>query len=189
MLAQVEEGKRLVANARTLVAGSVRVGNIHTFVTGLIPQVAAALVKAHPGIRLQVAKLTAIDIEAQVVDGALDLSVAFFPVSSDAVMGEHLFDVVLRLAVPASYPLAQRASVLFTELSDLSLAMLSPRYPTRRIQNAHFSSAGVQSAVVVETDSVEALRRVVEHGVASFFLPGRTARHSTRVRLLAHALH
>ena len=104
------------------------------------------------------------------------------------VMGEHLFEDVLRLAVPASYPLAQRASVRFTELSDLSLAMLSPRYSTRRMLDAHFSSADVQSTVVVEIDSLDALQRVVEQGVAAAFLPGGTARRSTRVRLLARAL-
>ena len=78
VLAQVEEGKRSVANARTLVAGPLRVGVIHTFVTGLIPQVAAAFVKAHPGIRLQVAELTAIDIEAQVADGRWTWALRFF---------------------------------------------------------------------------------------------------------------
>ena len=102
-------------------------------------------------------------------------------------MGEHLFDDLLRLAVPTSYPLAQRASVRFTELSDLPLAMLSPRYATRRMLDAHFSSAGVQPTVVIEIDSVDALQRVVERGVAAAFLPGRTARRSARVRLLVRA--
>src|SRR5258706_2502261 len=57
VLAQVEEGKRAVTRVRSLAAGSLRVGVIHTFVTGLIPQVAASFVKAHPDVRLQVAEL------------------------------------------------------------------------------------------------------------------------------------
>ncbi len=184
VLAQVEEGKRAVTNARTLATGSLRVGVIHTFVTGLIPQVAAAFVKGHPGVGLQVAELTAIEIEAQVADGGLDLGVAFFPTAGDAVMGEHLFDDVLRLAVPAAHPLAKQGSVRFSELAELPLAMLGKRYATRRMLDAHFARAGVRPKIVVEIDSVDALQRVVEQGVASAFLPGRSARRSARVRLL-----
>jgi LysR family cyn operon transcriptional activator len=184
VLAQVEEGKRAVTNARTLAAGSLRVGVIHTFVTGLIPQVAAAFVKAHPNVRLQVAELTAIEIEAQVTDGALDLGVAFFPPSSDAVMGERLFDDVLLLAVPAEHPLAKRKTVKFAQLAGVPLAMLGRRYATRRLLDGHFQRAGVRPNVVVEIDSVDALQRIVEQGVAAAFLPGRSARRSAGVRLL-----
>lgn len=184
VLAQVEEGKRAVMNARTLATGSLRVGVIHTFVTGLIPQVAAAFVKAHPGVHLQVVELTAIEIEAQVADGALDLGVAFFPAASDAVMGEHLFDDVLVLAVPARHPLAALKTVSFTQLRDVPLAMLGRHYATRRLLDAHFQRASVRPKIVVEIDSVDALQRMVEEGVAAAFLPGRSARRSARVRLL-----
>lgn len=184
VLAQVEEGKRAVMNARTLAAGSLRVGVIHTFVTGLIPQVAAAFVKAYPDVSLHVAELTALEIEAQVADGVLDLGVAFFPPASDAVMGEHLFDDVLLLAVPASHTLAARKAVRFAQLADLPLAMLGRRYATRRLLDAHFQRAAVRPKIVVEIDSVDALQRIVEQGVAAAFLPGRTARRSARVRLL-----
>lgn len=184
VLAQMEEGKRAVMNARTLAAGSLRVGVIHTFVTGLIPQVAAAFVKAYPDVSLHVAELTALEIEAQVADGVLDLGVAFFPPASDAVMGEHLFDDVLLLAVPAAHPLAARKAVRFAQLADLPLAMLGRRYATRRLLDAHFQRAAVRPKIVVEIDSVDALQRIVEQGVAAAFLPGRTARRSARVRLL-----
>lgn len=66
VLAQVKEGKRAVMKLRSLTGGSLRVGVIHSFVTGLMPQVVAAFLKAHPGVRLQVAELTALEIEAQV---------------------------------------------------------------------------------------------------------------------------
>lgn len=184
VLAQVEEGKRAVMKTRTLATGSLRVGVIHTFVTGLIPQVAAAFVRAHPGVRLQVAELTAIEIEAQVADGALDLGVAFFPAASDAVMGEHLFDDVLVLAVPARHPLAALKTVTFAQLLDVPLAMLGRTYATRRLIDAHLLRAGVRPNVVVEIDSVDALQRMVEEGVAAAFLPGRSARRSARIRLL-----
>lgn len=184
VLAQVEEGKRAVMNARNVASGTLRVGVIHTFVTNLIPPVAAGFVRAHPMVRLQVAELTALEIESQVAEGSLDLGMAFFPPASEAVMGERIFDDTMVLAVPASHALAPRKSVKFAQLADVPLAMLGQRFATRRLLDAHFQRARVQPRVVLEIDSVDALQRVVDLGVAAAFLPGRTAKRSARVKLL-----
>lgn len=184
MLAQIEEVKRALSDVRTLASGVLRVGAIHSFVTGLMPQVAGTFVRAHPGIRLQVAELTAADIEAQVAEGALDLGVGFFPPGSDAVLGEHLFDDRLLLASPARHPLARRTSIKFAQLADVPLAMLGRRFATRRLLDSYFQQAGVRPLITVEIASVDALHRIVEHGVASAFLPARTTRPSSRFRLI-----
>lgn len=184
VLAQVEEGRRAVSQLRTLATGSLRVGVIHTLVTGLMPQVAAAFLQQHPDVRLQVVELTALDIEAQVAEGRLDLGVAFYPPSSDTVMGERLFDDVLRLAVPARHALAARKAIKFSQLADVPLALLGQRFATRRMLDAHFQRAGVRPNIVLEIDSVDALQRIVDQGVAATFLPGRTTRRSPGLRLL-----
>lgn len=184
VLAQVEEGKRAVSQARTLVSGALKVGVIHSFVTGLMPQVCAAYLRAHPGVRLQVAELTGLDIEAQVTDGALDLGMGFYPPASDAVMGERLFEDRLVLAVPRAHEMAARKTVKFSQLGKLPLAMLGPRFATRRLLNEYFQRAGVRANVVLEIDSVDALQLVVESGAAASFLPARMARRTARVRLL-----
>lgn len=142
VLAQVEEGKRAVKHARSMVGGTLRVGVIHSFVTRLMPQVVVTVLKAHPSVLLQVVELTALEIEAQVAEGLLDLGVAFFPPRSDAVMGERLFDDTLLLAVPTSYVLADRSFVKFAQLADLPLALLGQRFATRRLLDAHFQRAG-----------------------------------------------
>jgi LysR family transcriptional regulator, cyn operon transcriptional activator len=141
-------------------------------------------VKRHPRVKLQVAELTGLDIEAQVADGTLDLGVAFFPPSSDAVMGQRLFDDTLLLAVPVSHALASRKTVKFSQLADVPMAMLGERFRTRRLLDAHFQRAGVRPNIVLEIDSIDALQRIVDQGVAAAFLPGRSARRSARVRLL-----
>lgn len=184
VLAQVEEGKRAVGRLGSLDSGALRVGVIHTLVTGLMPQVVAPFLRAHPGLRLQVVELTALEIESQVAEGLLDLGVAFHPTHSDAVMGEHLFDDALHLAVPTDHPLAKRRTLRFAQLADVPLALLGQRFATRRMLDAHFQRAGISPRVVVEIDSVDALQRIVEQGAAATFLPGFTTRRSARLRLL-----
>ena len=184
VLTQLDEAKRSVSQVLMLKTGSLRVGVIHSFVTSLMPHVAAKFITAYPGVKLQIAELTGIEIQTQVADGSLDLGVAFYPPTSDAVMGQRLFDDTLMLAVPANHTLAQRKTVKFSQLSDLPLAMLSQRFATRRLLDTHFQRAGVQSNVVVEIDSVDALQRLVENGVAAAFLPGRSVRRNGKFRLL-----
>jgi LysR family transcriptional regulator, cyn operon transcriptional activator len=184
ILALVEESKQAVQQVRALATGSLRVGVIHSMVTSLVPLVAAGFVRQHPGVKLQMIELSAIEIEAQVVAGSLDLGVAFFPPTSDAVLGEHLFDDTLALALPAKHPLAAARRVRFAQLADVPLAMLSQKYQTRRLVDSYFQQAGVSPKVVVEMDSVDALHRIVEQGVAAAFLPARTTRPLARVRLV-----
>lgn len=184
VLAQVEEGRHAVSRMRTTASGALRVGVIHSFVNGLMPQVAAAFLTAHPGVRLQIAELTGTDIEAQVAEGVLDLGVAFYPPVREGVLGERLFDDTLVLAVPAGHALAAQRSVRFAQLGALPLAMLGTRFATRRLLDGHFQRAGVRPNVVVEIDSVDALHRLVEQGVAAAFLPRRSTRRTARVRLV-----
>jgi len=184
VLALIDEGKQAVTQLRALATGSLRVGVIHSFSASLIPVVAAGFVRQYLGVKLQVPELTAVDLEAQVAEGALDLGVAFFPPATDAVLGEHLFDDTLALALPAKHELASARRVRFSQLSEVPLAMLGQRYRTRRMLDSYFQQAHVSPRVIVEMDSVDALYRIVEQGVAAAFLPARTTRASSRVRLV-----
>lgn len=184
VLAQVEEGRRAVGRLAEGAAGALRVGVVHSFVTGLMPEVCAAFVRARAGVRLQVAELTALEIEAEVAEGTLDMGVAFHPPLHASVMGERLFDDALVLAVPAAHALAARRSVRFAQLDGVPLAMLGTRFATRRLLDGYFQRAGVRPEVVVEIDSVDALLQLVQRGVAAAFLPGRMAVRAARVRLL-----
>ncbi len=188
VLQQVEEGKQAMANLKSLVAGNLRIGVIHSFVTHVMPEVCATFVKLHPSVRLQIHELTAIDIEAQVESGDLDIGFAFFPVSGSThmqVIGEHLFDDSLALAVPSKHRLAQRKSLTFKSLGDVPLAMMSRRFATRRLLDSYFARVGIQPNILIEIDSVDALERLVERGVAAAFLPTRTTKTNKLFKLIA----
>lgn len=185
VLAQLDEGRRAVAVSRSQAAGVLKVGVIHSFVTGLMPQVCTACLVAHPAMRVQVFELTGPEIESQVAAGSLDTGVGFYPTLHEGVQGERLFDDELLLAVPRKHPLAERRSVRFAQLGDVPLAMLGPRFATRRILDNYFQRAGVRPHIVVEIDSVDALQKLVELGSVAAFLPGRMAPRSARLRLVA----
>ena len=176
VLAQVAEARAATARLHFLETGRVEIGVIHSFVTKLMPDIAAGFVKRHPGIQLQVHEMSGVEIESQVEAGALDFGFAFHPPASAGVAGERLFDDTLALAVHTRHALAARRSVRFAELAGVPLAMLTQRFATRRLLDAHFRRAGVTPRVVIEIDSVDALERIAALGVGATFLPRRTTR-------------
>lgn len=184
VLAQVDEGRRALGAAQAQAVGSMKVGVIHSFVTDLMPQVCNACLRAYPAMRLQVLELPGPEIEAQVAAGSLDTGLGFYPTLHDGVSGQKLFEDELVLAVPRGHLLANRRSVRFAQLAETPLAMMGPRFATRRILDNYFQRAGVRPTIAVEIDSVDALQKLVELGAAAAFLPGRMARRSPRMRLL-----
>ncbi len=184
VLALVDEGAQAVRQVRAVATGSLKVGVIHSMVTSIIPLVAAGFLRQHPAVKLQMPELSAVEIEAQVAAGALDLGVGFFPPTNDAVTGEHLFDDTLALALPTKHELAGARRLRFAQLADVPLAMLSQKFQTRRLVDSYFQQAGVSPKIMIEMDSVDALHRIVEQGVAAAFLPARTTRPLARVRMV-----
>lgn len=187
ILAQVDEARAAVARTRKLETGEVRIGVIHSFVTKLMPDIAAGFVKRHPGVRLQVHEMPGLEIESQVEAGALDLGFAFHPPSRVGVTGERLFDDTLALAVHARHALASQRSIRLSQLAGVPLGMLTQRFATRRLLDTHFQRAGVTPRIVIEIDSVDALERIAELGVGATFLPRRTTRPrrgAARLRLI-----
>lgn len=183
-LAQVDEGRDAVQTLAASVSGTLRVGVIHSFVTGLMPTVVAGCLAAHPALRVQVAELTASEIEHRVADGLLDLGVSLYPCSRTDVMGERLFEDHLPLAVHAQHRLARRRQIRFSELADVPLAMLTPRFATRRLLDTHFQACGIRPHVVAEIESVDALRRLVALGGPAAFLPARMAAGADGLHLI-----
>jgi LysR family cyn operon transcriptional activator len=183
-LAQVDEGRQAVQTLAAAVSGMLRVGVIHSFVTGLMPEVVAGCLSAHPELRVQVAELTATEIEAQVADGLLDLGVSLYPCSRADVMGERLFEDRLMLAVHPGHRLARRKQIRFAELADVPVAMLTPRYATRRLLDTYFQGCGIRAKVVAEIESVAALQRLVRIGGPAAFMPARMADSAEGLHLL-----
>lgn len=186
VLAQIAEAKQAAAKMRALESGEVKIGVIHSFVTKLMPDIAADFVRRYPGIRLQVHEMPGLEIEQQVEAGTLDLGFAFYPPARSGVVGERLFDDILALAVHDRHPLAGARSIRFAQLDGVALAMLTARFATRRLLDSYFRRAGITPRVLIEIDSVDALERIAELRVAATFLPRRTThpRRAAHLRLI-----
>jgi DNA-binding transcriptional LysR family regulator len=162
--------------AKSAIAGTLRVGAIPTTMT-VAAFLTGACFAVYPNIRYTLSSLTADAIVAQLDQFELDLGLTYL---DDTVIGGfeqlHLFDERYVL-------LAGRNAVLdpvltWEQAARLPLCLLTGKMRNRQVIDAAFRRAGVQPAVILETDSLfslyahvseAGLYSIVPHSLLNFF--------------------
>ncbi len=93
-----------LADLGALQLGSLTVGVIPRSDT-LVPAAVAAFSRAYPGVSVVVRDLRAGPIEEQLVEGLLDVGIAFYPTEREDIDTEPLFEERMQLVVNPAHPL------------------------------------------------------------------------------------
>jgi LysR family cyn operon transcriptional activator len=171
-LKEMEDGAMALSELDNLVRGHLRIGVIHTFNSSLIPAVMSKFVTAFPNVRVTVDELTALQTEQSIMDGELDLGVAFAPAVHQEIDAEALFDEELVLITHKDTVATTGPSMQASRLAGFKLALLSNRYMTRRLIDESFGQY-VDGNVVLEMNSIHALLNTVRTGVLATILSDR----------------
>ena len=174
-LRELEAGRMALSALTGLRTGRLTVGVFPTFLNTLMPAVVAAFHQAYPGVSVEVRDLRAGPIERQVLDGTLDLGIAFHPATHADIEAEHLFDERLQLVVNRRHHWAERRAIRMQQLADQPLALLPRSFATRLLIDNHLQQAGVRPDVRIEIESVEALLGVVRTANLAAIVPERAA--------------
>lgn len=184
-LQEIEAGRMALADLGGLQSGQLKVGAFPTFLNTVVPATVAAFSRAYPKVKVEVQDLRAGTIEQQLLDGELDLGIAFHPAQSDDIEAEVLFDERLLLVVGPRHPLADRAGLELAGLAGVPLALLPRNFATRRLIDDRLRQAGVAPLVRVELDSVESLLGVCRYGDLASIVPERAARQAPDLHAIA----
>ena len=186
-LQEIEAGRMALADMTSLQSGTLTVGVIPTFLHTLVPATVAAFSMLYPRVNIVVRDLRAGPIEEQLVEGQIDVGIAFYPAERDEIETEPLFNERMQLVVNRKHPLAHRRKLAVKDLARVPLAMLPRAFTTRRLIDDGLRRAGVVPEVRVEMESVEGLLDVCRWGDLASIAPERAARQASD--LLAIDLH
>jgi LysR family cyn operon transcriptional activator len=175
-LAELESGVTALAELDHVLRGQLRVGVIHTINSSLVPPVISRFVAEHAGVRVTVDEMSGIDIEEGLVRGQLDLGIGFAPASSVDITAERLFDEKIVLIAPRSVVGSGRRTMRAAKLAGVKLALMSPRFMTRRLIDAAYGQY-IAGNVMLEMNSIEALLATVRCGGVSTILNERALPH------------
>ena len=111
------------------------------------------------------------DILRTVAEGDADLGVV---PTADVPMGfdfSPLFTIERVLIAPKGHPVSRQGEPTFNGLARWPMVLLSSSSRTRRLLDDAFEKRGITYDLVVETDSIEAIKRYVAGGTGISVLP------------------
>lgn len=155
-----------------LEVGTVRVGGVPTAVLRLLPEPIAAFRQEHPGVGFFVREGGSAVIREAVSAGELDLGVVTLPCADAALVAEPWLDDPIVIVGWPGAPLG-RAPFSATRLTGEPFIHGAPGSPVRSAVEAAFVAAGVEPRVVMELESLEAIKAHVAAGLGYAALSAR----------------
>ncbi|MBN8243535.1 LysR family transcriptional regulator [Nitratireductor aquimarinus] len=149
----------------------VRIAVGEGFAADLMQNGLAPLGARHPHLRFRIDLAGTEEIQRRVVEGEVDLGIAYNPVPTEATRSVAFARQPLCAVVPVGSPLAAREHIPLAEMLAEPLAMLDARHGIRTLVARAASDLGLALRPQVETSSIAALIRYVGAGMGGTFLP------------------
>jgi aminoethylphosphonate catabolism LysR family transcriptional regulator len=161
LFAAEEEANALLAGARTLTTGHLRVAaDSASHVMPLL----AELKRRHGGLTFSLRIGNSNDVVTEVLDYVADVGVTAKQTSDPRIHSIRLRADRLVVFVPASHRLARRRTVPLRELAGQDLVMRERGSITREVSETRLAEAGVRPGALVEVQTREAVREAVAAG-------------------------
>lgn len=175
-LGEIDAGTRAINEVQNLSRGSLRLGW-----TPITDHLTCCLLEnfnsTYPGITLSTLEMPQDDIKEAVIEGRIDIGIAFTkPFStkeqSHEIETHILFEETLCLAVGNNHPHAGRLKKISTkELEKVSLALLNNSFALRQHVDKYCLEHDISPRIAVETNSLSVIIEMVQFGPLATVLP------------------
>ena len=161
MLVEMDAAINTVSELQGLLRGTLNVGLFHSFSRSQVSTVLAQFAQEHPGVQVVARLLPRAAMERELIDGSLDLAIAYVSEDTEHIAAETLFEEELVLAVGPAHPLAKARSVEMQALRDERMVLLTREFSSRQMLNRFLGDLGATPNVVLEVNSIEAILSIV----------------------------
>lgn len=177
--AELEEGKREVADMAGLEQGLVGLAVLYTVGAQLLPEILGAFRKDHPSIRFHLFQNGAHALINQLRKGEIDLCISFPKPEQSDIGWAPLRTEEIFLAVAPDHRLAGRGSVYLSEVAHDPFIGLKREYGLREITDHFCQLAGFEPRITFEGDEIVMVRGLVAAGLGVAFIPALALRNAS----------
>lgn len=170
----IDETESAIYDLRGLKRGRVLIGANEATVHAILPLV-AAFRRQWPQIAVDVRRVQARQIGAEVHQGQLDIGVLTFKTGLPDLRFHSIGVDELVLLVPPSHEFAQRDRVTMKEISGQTLIAHNDPSPIRDRLLKLFEQRHLSLNMLLALPSLDAIKRAVEMGIGVAILPRRCA--------------
>ena len=166
----LEEGQRLVADRRRGGTGELVIGAAPSVGTYALPLVLKRFAARHPTVRLVVKTGHSEDILGMVLRSEVQLGL-MRPLRHPDLELLPVYDDVMVLVVHPDHPFASAGSVSLGAMAGQALLLFDRSSSYHDLTSALLRGAGVAPRSLMELDSIEATKKMVEQGLGVALLP------------------
>jgi DNA-binding transcriptional LysR family regulator len=138
----------------------------------------------YPKVNIQVRRSLSSKIPDELIDGNLELGVISYDPADERIQSKVLFTDWLALIVSPRHRLANRKSVSIDELGEEIFIAHNVISPYRDMVLREFQAHQVPLRMCVEMPTIEAIRKLVQHGMGVAFLPHMCVEQEIEQKLL-----
>ena len=169
-----DEAQAAVKDLKDLRRGRVLIGANEASVHAILPLL-AKFRDAHPLVHVEVRRVPARQIGAEVAQGTLDFGILTFLPSETGLKSLALGEDELVMLVHPSHPLAKARSVTLAECARQTvIAHNDPSHVRERILR-QFQEQGITANILISLPSLEGIKRAVAMQLGVAVLPRRCA--------------
>ena len=165
------DGRDALAQVMTASAGHLMIAAAPAVSTYVLPELLERFVAAHPRVEVSVRTGHSEDVVELVLRDEVQIGLGRTIRHPDLELRPfHTEDLVLVTA--PDHPFTKRPSVAMAEVAGQKLIMFDRTSSYYEIAQGAFLSAGVSLRGLMELDSIEAAKKMVERGLGVALLPG-----------------
>jgi LysR family cyn operon transcriptional activator len=169
----LREAQSALHDVSDLTRGSLRVAVTPTFTTYLIGPIIEAFHSRHPKITINLRELSQERIEELLLEGELDLGIAFDEVNTPDIDAIPLLEETMALVVSRKNRLADKKIIGLQGLSAQSLVLLSKEFATREQIDRYCRKHAIRPKVLMEANALGAVIEIVRRTNLSTILPAK----------------
>ena len=184
MLQEESAAFQALSQLRGLLSGDLRMGIFHSLPRSLISSVISDFVTRFNNVRVVARLLPKSQMECDLVEGRLDLAVAYTPSDTEHIVAEHLYREELVLAVSREHPLAGRRSLPMGALPQHRLVLLTTDFASRQYIDCHFRGAGLKLDIALEMNEIDQIFAVIRKIPLATVLPAGSISKSSGLSIV-----
>jgi len=166
----VDEAIRSVAAFSQEVSGTITLGMGATACIHLLPPLLQELRQAHPLLRVGVTTGNTLEIVRAIEENRLDLGLVTLPAAGSALAIAPVMDEEF-VFIAAKEQQAQFDTLTPEHLKDWPFIAFSAGSSTRLVIDAWFQASGVEAQPIMQSGSIEAIKRMVRVGLGYSIIP------------------
>ena len=163
VLKELDSGVLAISELKGLMRGTLRMAVFHSFANSGLGPVFAQFARLHPGVRIEARLLPRMEMERDLIAGALDLAVAYVSEDTEHIDAEKLTQEELVLVVGSQSRLVTGGRLQMRRIVDLPLVLLTQEFAARQFLDRFFESRRLQPRVSIEMNAVDPILAVVRN--------------------------